>query len=59
MSVSLDDQIDAMRSEVKRLKKFMPKMVEEGRMTQDNATLHIVRMQAVLETLTQLKGLAA
>lgn len=57
MLVSLDDQIACLVREYKRRKKVLPLLVEQGRMTQEQATHELAAMQASRQTLTQLKGL--
>lgn len=55
--MTLDDQINCIKREIKRRKKFYPLMVRDGKLTQDEANLELCTIQAALETLTQLKGL--
>lgn len=57
MLVSLDDQIACLVREYRRRKKVLPLLVEQGRMTQEQATHELAAMQAARQTLTQLKGL--
>lgn len=55
--MNIDEQIICVKREVNRRKKHYPRMAEEGKLPKDMAAAETARMQAVLETLTQLKGL--
>lgn len=57
MAVSIDLQIKCVKAELKRRKKVFPYLIESEKLKQDEADLEISKMQDVLETLTQLKGL--
>ena len=57
MSVSIELQIQCVKKELKRRKKIFPALVESGKLNQDYSDLELSKMQDVLETLTQLKGL--
>ena len=55
--MNLDIQIECVKKEVNRRKRKYKTLVEEGSMSQERATAEIATFQAVLETLTQLKGI--
>lgn len=55
--MNIDTKIDCVRRELKRRKKFYPKMVADGKVDQEWADIEISVMLSVLETLTQLKGM--
>lgn len=55
--MGIDDQIACLAAEVKRRKRVFPALIEKGRMASDTSALEIAKMQAALETLTQLRGL--
>jgi len=55
--MNIDTKIKCVRKEVKRRKKFYPYLIENGKLTQEEADLEIATMLEVLETLTQLKGM--
>jgi hypothetical protein len=57
MTITIDQQIKCLAKEVKRRKKVFPALIEQGRLTDENATIEIVTMQQALQTLTQLRGL--
>jgi len=52
----IDSKIECVKREIKRRKKFYPKLVEDGKFEQEWADLELASMQAVLETLTNIKG---
>jgi hypothetical protein len=57
--MGLNQQIICLANEVKRRKKKYPVMIEKGVISEQDAGYEIAAMQAALETLTQLKGIAA
>jgi hypothetical protein len=57
--MTIDRQIECLKREVKRRQKFYPYLIENGKLTQDEADLEITLMQKAMETLTQLKGLVS
>ena len=54
--MNIETKIDCVKREIKRRKKFYPKLVEEGKFEQEWADIELATMQAVLETLTNMKG---
>ena len=54
--MNIDTKIECVKREIKRRKKFYPKLVESGKFNQEWADAEITAMQAVLETLTNMKG---
>lgn len=56
--MNLSQQIEAVKKERDRKKHCLPKMVEEGRISETQAAFQIQAMQAVYETLSQLQGIA-
>ena len=52
-------QIREVEAELRRRKSAYPKRIEAGQMTTEQAAYGIAAMQAVYETLTQLRGLVA
>ena len=56
--MNIDSQISCIKNEISRRKKLYPDHVLAGKMSQDYSELEILKMQAVLQTLTQLKGIA-
>ncbi len=57
MIISIDNQIDSVKREIKRRKKIFPSLVERGKLTESDSLVEITLMQGVLETLTVLKGI--
>lgn len=57
MLVSLGDQIECLAREYRRRKRVLPMLVEQGKMTPEQATHELAAIQAARQTLTQLKGL--
>lgn len=57
MVLPIDSQIKVVRQELSRRKKIFPKLVKDGKMTQDRSDSEIMTMLSVLHTLTQLKGM--
>jgi hypothetical protein len=55
--MNIETKIECVRREIKRRKKFYPLMIEDGKLKQENADFEIATMQAIFETLTQLKGI--
>lgn len=51
------EQITEVEREIETRKKFYPKWVADGRITQDQATQRIALMQSVLETLRLVRCL--
>jgi len=49
--VSLEDQIEEVKREIRIRKEVYARHVQIGRMKRENADLHMRRMEAVLETL--------
>lgn len=56
--MGLNQQIICLANEIKRRKRKYPGLVEKGYMTEQDATYEIAAMQAAMETLSQLKGIA-
>lgn len=56
--MGLNQQIICLSNEIKRRKKKYPALVEKGYMTEQDAVYEIAAMQAAMETLSQLKGIA-
>ncbi len=56
--MNIDTQIKAVKDEIKRRERFYPKLIEKESMTDDYADLEILKMRAVLITLTQLRSIA-
>lgn len=57
--MTLDQQIDCAKRELKRRQSVLPKMVESGRFTEEKAAFEIELMAAIYRTLSQLKGLTS
>ena len=55
--ITFDQQIQCVTAEWERRVRFFPKFVAAGKMEQDRATAEIAAMDAVRQTLTQLRGL--
>ena len=55
MSESLDDQIKCVGREIALRKRVYPKLVGAGKMSKDTARDETRRMEAVLETLKEVK----
>lgn len=55
--MDIDIKIRCVKREIKRRKKFFPLLVADGKLSKDRAEFEIAAMQAVLETLTQLRGM--
>ena len=53
--ISLQEQITEARRELGVRKSVYPKLIQRGRMTEDQAEYHITVMQAIVETLTRLE----
>jgi len=53
----IDTKIKCIKGEIQRRKKTYPKLVEIGRISQEQADREIETMRHVLQTLTQLKGM--
>ena len=58
-TITIDAQIKCVEREIKRRRHYFPKLVADGKLSEDGATAEIAVMQAVLETLTQLRGIVA
>lgn len=56
--MTLDMQIKFMSREITRRKSLFPKLITEGRVTEEQAAFEIAAAQAVFQTLTQLRGIA-
>jgi hypothetical protein len=54
--MNIDTKIKCVKKEVQRRKKYFPYLIENGKLTQEEADLELFTMQEVLETLTQFKG---
>ena len=57
--MNIDTKIECLKREIKRRKKFYPYMVKDEKLTQEEADFETATMQAILETLTQLKGMVS
>lgn len=55
---TLDQQIDYMERHIKYAKKNLPARVKDGQITAERATQIMVCASSVLQTLTQLRGMA-
>lgn len=55
--ISIDEQIKCVEREMSRRRHYLPELVAKEKLSDELATAEIARMQAVLETLTQLRGL--
>ena len=55
----IDTKIKCVKQEVKRRKRYYPYLIENGKLTQEEADQEIQTMLSVVETLTQLKGIVA
>jgi len=55
MTVSLEDQIAAVRREIKMRERACPRWVANEKMSQAKADAELAAMRAVLETLVALK----
>ena len=56
--MGIEEQIKCVKREYQRRKRLFPKLVEDGKMSRDRSQAEIARMQAVMETLSQLRALA-
>jgi hypothetical protein len=57
--MNIDTKIECVKREIKRRKKFYPLIVRDEKLTQEEADFELATMHAVLETLTQLKGMVS
>lgn len=57
MNFPIEDQIETVRREAKRRHKIFPHLIEKGALSKNDADLEIGKMESVLRTLTQLKGI--
>lgn len=55
--MNIDLQIECVKKELLRRKRRYPLLIEAEKMSEDYAELEILKMQKVMETLSQLKGL--
>ena len=55
--MTIDIKIECVRREIRRRKKYYPVLVDEGKMTKEETDQELATMQAVMETLTQLKSI--
>lgn len=55
--MNIDSQIECVKREIQRRKRFYPSLIAQMRMTQEAADFEIMSMQQVYQTLTQLRGL--
>ena len=55
--MTIDIKFECVRREIRRRKKYYPVLVDEGKMTKEETDQELATMQAVMETLTQLKSI--
>lgn len=56
--MNLDTQINVLKSEIRRRKKFDVHLIESGKMSKEELEYQRAALEAALQTLTQLKGIA-
>lgn len=56
---NIDTKIYCAKREINRRKRVYQYMVKDEKLTQEEADFEIAAMQAILETLTQLKGMVS
>jgi len=57
MIIPIQDQINTVKRELSRRKKIYPSLIAKGKLTENDSLSEITQIQAVLETLTALKGI--
>lgn len=57
IKITISVQIECVRREIRRRKKYYPILVDEGKMEQQDVDQELAVMQSVMETLTQLRGM--
>lgn len=58
MNTTINQRIAFMIDEIKRKKRLLPHLIEEGKVTDDESVYILNTMTEILETLTQIKGIA-
>ena len=58
MTTTIDQRIQFMVDGIKRKKRLIPHSIEENKITEQEAVYVIDTMKEILETLTQIKGIA-
>ena len=54
---TLDQRIACVKREIDRREKIYPRLVESGKLTEDESVSELSTMKDVYETLTQLRGI--
>jgi hypothetical protein len=57
INIGISVQIECIRREIRRRKKYYPLLVEGGKMSQEDVDQELAVMRSVMETLTQLRGM--